>query len=226
MVLDRSIDPLGGDSPRALALGRLNSAFDTGVRSPLDDALLSSLPAGDEGYAKLDEVPFDFERRRVSIAIERGTSDCSSRRGARRVLAIATSYADAAGVHPLDDGARARIRAVHDGFCARGLRVLAVATRSLDRRAAYTRDDECDLTLVGFLTFVDPTRPTARAAVEALQRDGVAVKIVTGDNELVAKHVCGEVGLDVRAIVLGDEIDDMSDTALTHVVEQTRLRRA
>jgi Mg2+-importing ATPase len=224
MVLDRSLDPLGAESSRALLLGRVNSAFDTGVRSPLDDALLSSLPAGDEGYAKLDEVPFDFERRRVSIAVERGDERLLVTKGAPEgVLAITTSYADAAGVHPLDDAAHARIRAVHDGFCGRGLRVLAVAARGLERRAAYTRDDERDLTLVGFLTFVDPTRPTAHAAVEALQRDGVTVKIVTGDNELVAQHVCGEVGLDVRAIVLGDEIDDMTDTALSHVVEKTTV---
>ena len=169
MVLDQSVDPLGIESPHPLALGRLNSKFDSGVRSPLDDAILSAAPADGEDYAKLDEMPFDFERRRVSIAVSgRGERVFITKGAPEGILAIATSYADAAGEHPLDDAARARIRAAHDVFCARGLRVLAVATRVLEPRAAYTREDERDVTLVGFLTFVDPPRSTARGALAAL----------------------------------------------------------
>ncbi len=224
MILDRSLDALGAESPETLVLGRVNSEFDSGVRSPLDDAILSAPPTGDESYAKLDEVPFDFERRRVSIAAERLGERLLITKGAPEgILQIATSYSDSGGVHALDDEARMKIRAVHDALCSQGLRVLAVAMRSLEPRAAYSREDERDLTLTGFLTFVDPPRATAHATIEALQRDGVTVKIVTGDNELVAKHVCGQVGLDVGDIVLGDEIDQMSDTALAHVVEQATV---
>jgi Mg2+-importing ATPase len=224
MTLDRALDPLGASSSRALELGKINAALETGVRSPLDEAVLATGGAPAD-YEKVDEVPFDFERRRVSIVVEREGKRLLIAKGAPEgMLAQSTSYQDASGRElPLDPDSRARVRRVIDDLSGRGMRVLAVATRALDVRPEYARDDERDLVLAGFLTFVDPVRPGARDTVAALRRDGVTVKVVTGDNELVARHVCAEVGLDVEEIVLGDDLESTIDSAIGPVVERATV---
>jgi Mg2+-importing ATPase len=124
---------------------------------------------------------------------------------------------------PLDAESRARCEATYRDLCAKGFRVLAVAYSDVPLKEAYRADDEKDLVLAGFLTFSDPPLDTAKLALEALKRDGVEVKILTGDNELVTQHVCEQVGLLDGRIILGNEIERMTDTALAHVVEQTSV---
>ncbi|MFL5667208.1 MAG: HAD-IC family P-type ATPase, partial [Ktedonobacteraceae bacterium] len=123
----------------------------------------------------------------------------------------------------INNGARSRCTATYQQLSEQGFRVLAVAYRRMPIRESYSVADEKDMTLLGFLTFSDPPLEDAAEVVEALRRDGVEVKILTGDNELVVRHVCEQVGLNVGRIVLGEELDHMSDAALTHVAEQTRV---
>jgi Mg2+-importing ATPase len=124
---------------------------------------------------------------------------------------------------PLEAAARARCTATFEALSATGYRVLAVACRAVERRGAYTIADETGMTLSGFVVFSDPPMPGVREAIEALRRDGVTVKILTGDNDLVARHVCGQVGLDPGRIVLGEELDAMTDTALAAVAERVTV---
>ncbi|WP_437972610.1 HAD-IC family P-type ATPase [Sorangium sp. So ce295] len=177
-----------------------------------------------DGFHKLDELPFDFERRRVSVVAERQGERLLVTKGApESVLAIATSYEASGEVRPLDDAARARCEAAFHALGQQGYRVLAVAYRGVPARPAYRRDDEVDLTLAGLLAFVDPPLPDAAGIVGALREEGVDVKILTGDSELVAGHVCRQVGLDPGEIVLGGAIDRLDDPALSHLAERTRV---
>jgi Mg2+-importing ATPase len=224
MTLDRALDAAGAACERPFELAYLNSSFETGIKSPLDAAILARGGVDPGGYLKRDEIPFDFERRRLSVVLEREHERWLICKGApESILAEATAYESCGATLPLDEAVRARCHALFEALSADGLRVLAVAVRRLPARDAYRADDERELTLAGFLTFRDPPLADARDAVEALGRDGVRIKILTGDNELVARHVCAEVGLDVREIVLGSDLDRLSDAALGHVAEQTTV---
>jgi Mg2+-importing ATPase len=227
MALEASYDALGVASQRPLMLAWLNSQFETGIRSPLDTAILKHQPANLDGYEKRDEVPFDFERRRVSIVVD--TPDLGEDRilitkGAPEgILTLAASYEAGGQVLAIGDDARRWIQEIYDASSAQGYRVLAVAYRSIDERSAYSAADEHDLTLAGFLTFADPPVADAREVLEALSRDGVQVKIITGDSDLVARHVCDQVGFDHGQVVVGEELNRTSDAALGHVVENASV---
>ena len=236
MSLDERLDPLGKTSERPLALAYLNSLFETGISNPLDHAIMRrAANSPDEsilvhrrpdipGYEKLDEMPFDFERRRVSVVCVRDGSRLLITKGApESVLAVCSEYEVDGNRFALDEATRRRCEAVFHEPSGRGARVLAVAYSTPPHQAAYRKEDERGLTLAGFLTFADHPLPTAAEAISALAADGVEVKILTGDNELVARHVCSEVGLSVERIVLGDEVDRMTDSALGHVAERATV---
>jgi P-type Mg2+ transporter len=228
MVLSSSVDYLGQPSDRPLDLAYLNSEFETGIRSPLDLAILK-LPRGDaQSYRKCDEIPFDFERRRLSIVVEKKNGDAASRllitKGAPEgILGISESFETGGRIVPFDVEMRTRCRKTFDRFSEQGFRTLAVAYRNVDARGGFSAADEHSLVLAGFLAFADPPNPDAAASIDALKRDGVEVKILTGDNELVARHICGQVGIENPTIVLGEELERTSDTALAHIAEETTV---
>jgi Mg2+-importing ATPase len=226
MAFDSSCDALGGASDTPLVFGRLNSKFQTGIRSPLDTAILAGAESEHSAsYTKVDEIPFDFERRRLSIVVDKAGDRILITKGAPEgVLNVATTYmSDGGKVMPFTDEARAKCIETYESLGSRGFRVLGVATRSLPTRPAYSIPDERELCLTGFLAFADPPLEGAKQALLALKRDGVHVKILTGDNELVTRHVCAEVGLDVKKMVLGSELEAMNDSALAQVAERTTV---
>ena len=215
MRLEGSYDATGRPSTRALELARVNSRFETGIRSPLDVAILATAEPGDEGgWRKLDEIPFDFERRRLSIVAERGGECLLVTKGAPDgILALC----------PAAPAERAAWHAWAQDAGNRGLSLLAVASRRVNAAATWSRADECELTLEGFLAFSDPPRPEAKDAVLGLRRDGVAVKVVSGDDASVARHVVESLGLDAGTPLTGPEIERMTDGALAHVAEKTTI---
>ncbi len=226
MTFDSSCDALGHPASAPLFLARLNSKFETGIRSPLDTAILDQAePAESAGYTKVDEVPFDFDRRRLSIVVEKAGERLLISKGAPEgILTCATAYRGENGESlPLTAEARARCCATYESLGARGFRVLAVATRALTQQRGYTAGDECDLVLAGFVAFADPPREGAKQALAALHDDGVRVVILTGDNELVTRHICEQVGLDVNTLVLGSDLETMNDWALAQVAERTAV---
>jgi len=229
MVLSSSVDYLAQPSDRPLMLAYLNSAFETGIRNPLEIAILKISRSDADDYVKCDEIPFDFERRRLSIVVGRKQNGSIEGRmlitkGAPEgILDLCESYEHEYKQIPLDPDARHCCRKTFDDLSAQGFRVLGVAYRSVNARPAYTIQDESSLIFTGYLAFADPPTPDAAASLMTMQRDGVQLKILTGDNELVARHVCTEVGIKDPVIILGDELDRTSDPALQHLVEQATV---
>ena len=220
MELERSVDGAGAAAPRALALARVNSTLQTGLKNPLDDAILAA-PDGMPGdWQRVDEVPFDFERRRVSVAAAREGRPVLVCKGApENVLSACTRWESGGAVQALDEAARARCESTERALASQGLRVIAVASRTLGEDERCGLDSERDLCLAGFLAFLDPPLPDAAETVAGLGRDGVAVKILSGDDPLVVRHVCQGVGIDSSDVVLGDDLDRLTDPALGQVAE-------
>jgi len=224
LSLESALDPLGKPSERSLALAQLNSRFETGIRSPLDAAILAAPSASPEEFRKTDEIPFDFERRRLSVVLEgRGGRLLVAKGAPESVLEVCASYEVGGQVMPFDADASARCLESFHRLGERGLRVIAVAWKSVSNPAGYGTADERDLTLAGFLTFADPPQEGAAESRGRRARGGVRVKILTGDNELVARHVCSQVGIDGGRVVLGSEVERMDDPALAQVAEETSV---
>jgi Mg2+-importing ATPase len=228
MTLNCSMDAFGQPADRPLALAYLNSKFETGIRSPLDAAILRDERHDVDSYRKCDEIPFDFNRRRLSIVVERegtqGIEQMLITKGAPEgILALCESYEAGAQTSALEPEALERARKIYEGLCDQGLRVLAVAHRVVQTHDGFSAADEHSLVLAGFLAFADPPNPDAAASLAAMKRDGVQVKILTGDNELVAQHICAQVGLEDPITVLGEELEEMTDPALGHVAEQATV---
>jgi Mg2+-importing ATPase len=224
MSLDASLDPHGQPSERALRLGQLNSRFESGIKSPLDAAILERAVGGTDAYRKTDEIPFDFERRRLSIVVEKDAAYLLVTKGApESVLSGCTSFEADGRVQPLDDAAREHCMAAFRALSERGFRVIAVASKRVDRPLGFKAVDERDLTLAGFLTFADHLLEGVAESIARLRADGVEVKILTGDNELVTRHICSQVGLDELRIVLGSAIESLDEVALARVAERTNV---
>jgi len=237
MSLEQHLDPFGTACERVFLLAYLNSLHETGITNPVDEAIkerhrsdpldtavLKHDRPDIHEYEKLDEIPFDFERRRVSIVVKHEDERLLIAKGApESVVSVCTAYEVNNQQHALDEASRSQIHTVYRDLCAKGYRVLAVAYTDVPAKALYSAGDEAKLVLAGFLTFSDPPLATAKATLEELRRDGIQVKILTGDNELVTQHICSQVGLDSGRIVLGTELEKISDPALAHIVEQTSI---
>jgi Mg2+-importing ATPase len=230
MALDRAVDPFGLQAEHPLVLARLNSTFETGIASPLDAAILKTVPDGaattQRAYRKLDEIPFDFERRQLSVVIEpvAGGERLLITKGApESVLACCTTYASGCQQLPLDAAAQAHCAETYRALSAQGFRVLAVASRVVLDEGPYHASAEHDLTLTGFLAFFDRPLTDAGATIAALRHDGVTVKILTGDNDLVTRHVCDAVGFPNARMITGAELEQVSDSALATLAEQVDI---
>lgn len=229
LVLHAALDPAGQASEEVARLAWLNASFETGIENPLDAALVAAGDVagfGTAGYAKIDEIPYDFERRRLTIVLAEGADDghLMVTKGAfAEVLDICTSVATDAGAAPLDDADRTALEAIFRAHSAEGLRVLALATRRFAPQADYDRDDEAAMTFGGFLVFRDPPKADAAQTIATLRALGIAVKVISGDNRHVTAHVARSVGLDADAMLTGEEIAAMRDEALWHLAPRTDL---
>jgi Mg2+-importing ATPase len=220
--LVKCIDGLGAESGRAFLYAYVNSRCESGMKSPLDEAILKATPpAGNaintDEWHKIDEAPFDFERRRVSILAQRNAERRLIVKGApEELLKLSSRYETAAGAElPLDDAARAAITATFNALSAEGQRTLGLASRAVpaDHASAVT-SDETDLVFAGFAVFLDPPKPSAGDTIKALAAAGVAVKVLTGDNEQVARHLFTALGLPILGAMTGDELERLSAEAL------------
>ncbi|HEY0993949.1 MAG TPA: magnesium-translocating P-type ATPase [Kofleriaceae bacterium] len=218
--LDGAYDADGARSELTLDLGAVNAAFETGLPSPLDDAILKVRQPDLSRLRKLAEIPFDFTRKRVSVIVEGPEGTRLITKGAfHHVLDVCSELV---GGIPLDAARRAALEQRYAGWSNRGIRVLAVAQRALPATPAYGRDHERDLAFIGFLAFLDRPKSGAAEAIAALATLGVSVKVITGDSKLVAQHVAGLVGLTNIRTMTGSEIDALHDE-LWHVAEHTDL---
>ena len=209
-------DASGHSSDAVASLAALNSHFASGLRSPLDDAILARAAAPWEGWRKLDELPFDFVRRLASVLVVRHDSPPA--------LIVKGAPEDVIARCTLEAGDRDALVARFASLGREGFRVLAVATRTLPvDRARITGDDENELAFLGYVKFVDPPLRDAAPALSGLAHAGIEVKIVTGDNEWVAQHVCESLGLPVKGTLLGPQIDGLADDALAAAASTATL---
>jgi P-type Mg2+ transporter len=209
----------GRPSAGVLALAVRNARLQSGLVNPIDEALLRDLPAVTDG--KLAEIPYDFVRKRLSVVVSCEEGARLLTKGAVEPLLAACTRLP--GGRPLDAAARAALADRFRAWSEEGLRVLAVATRTLPQQARYTRDDERNLALEGFVLFTDPPKATAARALADLAALGVAVKMITGDHHLVARHVARAVGLDGGSLLTGSQLDDLHDEALWATAERTAI---
>jgi P-type Mg2+ transporter len=221
VVLEGAYDAEGSPSAEVQIQGAWNAALETGVASALDEAILSAAAPDLAAVRKLAEIPFDFVRKRVSVVLEAdGRTSLVTKGAFHHVLDICTR---SAGGVPLDAAGKARLENRYDAWSAQGIRVLAVASRTVERQATYGRELEQDLTFVGFLTFFDRPKDDVADAIRSLAALGVSVKIITGDCKPVTQHVAALVGLRADRVLTGADLQRLSDEALWRTAESTDL---
>jgi Mg2+-importing ATPase len=229
-VLRDALAPDGAPSDAVMTLAFLNAALETGIENPLDQAIVAAGRARGTNIApwrKIDEIPYDFERRRLTIVVESETDPGAClivTKGAfQETLGVCATIAAGPDERALDDAARDDLARRYRAMGEQGLRALAVAARRSPAKQDFTREDERDLCFHGFLTFADPLKADAKDTIAALNAAGVAVKVITGDNRYVAAHVAAALGIDPDAILCGPEIDAVKGGAFGPVAERTKL---
>ncbi len=244
IVLERHLNIEGDDDDEVLKWAYLNSYHQTGLKNLLDIAVLEHVELNDylkvdERFLKVDEIPFDFQRRRMSVILkqENGKHLLICKGAVEEMLNLCTQAFDPGEdkqLHiesdasiPLDEDVRTKILEISKRLNKEGLRVLLVAIKEFDERALnYSVEDEKEMTLTGFIGFLDPAKPSAKASIEALQKLGVTVKVLTGDNEIVTKKICRDVGIPINKILLGGEIEKMTDDELKlHIYEASIIAK-
>ncbi|MBB5462421.1 magnesium-translocating P-type ATPase [Paraburkholderia sp. Cpub6] len=227
IILKRHLDIQGNESDQVLEYAYLNSVHQSGLKNLLDVAVLKHVELHEqlrvhEQYVKIDEMPFDFERRRMSVILARdGGEHIMICKGAvEEIFSVCSRYAIDGATNTLDESHYATTKKITDALNSDGFRVVAVAYKVMPpNQTAYSLADETDLTLLGFIAFLDPPKETAAAAIAALKEKGVQVKILTGDNDIVTRKICHEVGISVDRIVLGKELDALPPAELADVAE-------
>ena len=237
IILEKYVDLRGEPSDRVLDFAYLNSHYQSGLKNLLDVAVLKYAEVHDKLHAqglyqKVDEIPFDFQRRRMSVVLARGDEHLLICKGAVEEVFAACSWAEVGGERiPLDASHLAEVQAGSRALNEDGFRVIAIAYKTLPaltdgaqaQAPALTVADESDLVLLGHIAFLDPPKESAKPALAALAAHGVAVKILTGDNEVVTRKVCRDVGLDASHVMLGHDVEALNDVALREAVEGTQV---
>jgi Mg2+-importing ATPase len=231
IILKRHLDIRGEESERVLQYAFLNSHFQSGLRNLLDNAVLVHVDLHkilgiDSSYSKLDEIPFDFSRRRLSVVVSRadGKHILICKGAVEEIFAVCTNYVIDGETGRLDESHFQAAKEETIALNSDGFRVVAIAYREMDPlKTAYSVEDEADLTLLGYIAFLDPPKESAREAIAALANKGVAVKILTGDNEVITRKICHEVKLAAGEIVLGGKVAQMTDAELAAVVDRTTV---
>ena len=221
VILEHHCDVVRKEDDAVLRDAYLVSHFQTGLKNVLDRAILDHRQDiheqhGIDAHRKVDEIPFDFSRRMMSVVVQLpdGVHRLLTKGAPEEIFRRCTRFELEEEVLPMDPILIQDLRDEYQRLSADGFRVLAVAYKDLEDRAAYSKDDECDLVLRGYVAFLDPPKGSAGPAIAALQKHGVAVKILTGDNDLVSKKVCRDVGLPTEHLVLGTDVEKMTDEEL------------
>ncbi|MFB3892105.1 MAG: magnesium-translocating P-type ATPase [Phycisphaerae bacterium] len=229
VIIERHCNVVRQEDDEVLALAYLNSYFQTGLKNVLDRAVLEHREVHGEinmpEWTKVDEIPFDFSRRLMSVVVEtpQDTHRIITKGAPEEVFKRCTKFELHGKLYDMEQIFLDDLRLEHEALSEDGFRVLAIATKDVQRQPAYTKADEADMVLRGYIAFLDPPKETAGPALEALRQHGVAAKVLTGDNELVSKKICHEVGLPTEHILLGAQVEAMSDAQLADEAERVTL---
>lgn len=227
IVLKRHLDIYGAENDAVLEFAYLNSYYQTGLKNLLDVAVLEHIDVhqalnAEENYRKIDEIPFDFERRRMSVVVEEKEHhhELICKGAVEEILQVSTQVKAGSEIVALDEEIGRQVTQLKQELNEDGFRVVAVAYKELPLdQLNYSVADERDLILMGFIAFLDPPKDSAAAALKALDLHGVQVKVLTGDNEIISRKICKDVGLYVHHILLGNEIETLSDDELAALSE-------
>ncbi|MFH1638720.1 MAG: magnesium-translocating P-type ATPase [Chloroflexota bacterium] len=219
------VDIEGNNDEKVFLYSFLNSSYQTGLRSPLDDAVLKHKEVDITNYRKIDEIPFDFVRRRTSVVVNEGQVRFILTKGAPEQVVAACSYYELGKqVSDLNVPARREIRKIYRRLSSEGFRILGIAYKKVNEdREVYSVHDESKMVFLGFLAFIDPPKETAKESLDLLKNVSIELKVLTGDNELVTKNICEQLGFDIKQIVLGNRIDRLNDDALAMIVEEANI---
>jgi len=229
VIMQKHCDVKGEDDKGVLLLAYLNSFFQTGLKNVLDRAVLAHKEQEDSfnipNYRKVDEVPFDFARKVMSVVVEtpEGAYRLICKGAPEEVFKRCNRFELQDKFYPMDHQAIGDMEAEYEQLSKDGFRVLALAYKDLEQKPAYSTIDESNLILRGYVAFLDPPKDSTAPAIRALHAHGVSVKILTGDNELVSQKICREVKLDIDHVLLGTQIETMPDAELSEAVEGTTL---
>jgi P-type Mg2+ transporter len=227
VILEIYCDVFKNENEEVLRDAYLISHFQTGLKNVLDRAVLKHAELhgelGIEKYIKIDEIPFDFSRRMMSVAVEGpdGQRQLLTKGAPEAVFGRCTHFESNGEIFEMEPILVGDLLEQVNSLNEDGLRVLAVATKKVDKRPTYSKTDECDFILTGYIAFLDPPKDTAAKAITALRQHGVTVKVLTGDNDLVTRKVCTEVGINAERILRGQEVESMSDAQLSEAVSTT-----
>jgi Mg2+-importing ATPase len=230
VILERHVDIRGDEDEGVLEFAWLNSHYQTGLKNLLDLAVLERVDETTRArlqgeYTLVDEVPFDFTRRRMSVIVRdsEGRHFLIAKGAVAETLGICSALRTHDGDEAMSEGALAEARAVARDMNDDGFRVIALGLREIEAKTAYSLADETGLTLMGFVAFLDPPKDSAADAIKALNENGVAVKILTGDNDIVTRNVCRQVGFTVDKYLVGPQIEAMSDEELSVATRDTQV---
>jgi len=224
--LDGALDMNGDPSDQVNLFAYLNARLQVGLPNPLDEAIVNKGAQGADDYSKVDEIPYDFIRKRLTVVVERkdGSAILITKGALENVLAVCTQARIDGAEKALSDEMRAKIQEKFEGWSAKGYRVLGVAVKPVEAHTQpYSQKDETDLTFAGFLLFFDPPKEGIQETIQALQKLGVNIKVITGDNRLVARYTGQVVGLGDAPVLTGADLDKLRDEALWHAVEETTI---
>ncbi len=223
--LDRAMDANGQPSGKTLLYACLNASFESGFVNPIDEAIREARKCDISAYAKLDEVPYDFIRKRLSILVAMGDRNILISKGSlSTILGVCSRVESADGAAAeITNSVEAEVTRLTDDSARDGFRAIAVAYRDLGSSTQISREDETDLTLLGLVTFFDPLKENVAETITEMRRLGVSLKIITGDSRHVAAHVCGQLGIDGQSILTGEELGVTGDEALVRRVEDVNV---
>ena len=230
IVLERYLDIEGNEDLGVLKYAFLNSYFQTGLKNSIDIAIINrgienKLESFNDIYKKVDEIPFDFSRRRLSVIVKKeGKKELITKGAVEEILSICSSYEFQGKVMPLDNKTSLNIKAIAKKMNKEGLRVIAVCKKyNVDDVESFSVKDEKNMTIMGFIGFLDPPKESAKESIEKLKNVGIRTIVLTGDNAEVTKCICDKVGIDTNRIVVGAEIEKMSDMAVLQILRKTNV---
>ena len=218
----RYVDPFGKESEAVLQHAYVGSAFESGFKSPLDAAIMAFRHIKIDDFHKVSEVPFDFERKRSSVVVKSGGEQLLVVRGApEEVLRVCQHYGEDS--RPLDEATRRKILKEFQSLSQEGFRVLGVARKNVGLIKRHDIEDEADLTMLGFVAFLDPAKKTVAATIKHMHENGIEIKILTGDNDLVTQKIASDIHLNVKGVLTGVDVEAMSDEELLGKLEHTTI---
>jgi Mg2+-importing ATPase len=226
IVLVKHIDLDGNTSDKLLEYAVINSTFQSGIENPLDEAILKIGDSmGAESFAKIDEIPFDFSRRRLSVVVEKNKERLLVGKGApEEVFKVCSFYEENGILKNFDNEILEKAQNKNKELSSEGFRVLALAYKKIDyEKDNYVVEDEKDLVLLGLIAFLDPVKKNIRESIDLLEEQGIEIKVITGDNDLVSKKICEDAGVEVKGILDGSKIDGLDDKQLKDIVEKITI---